>query len=56
VIKIKRLNVFNEINILVTVVTAVDEVLPPIVLRVIPNGTTTDTTNNPATANPPKNE
>ncbi len=47
---------FNEINLLVTVVTLVDEVLVPIVLIVITNGTTIDIVNNTATANPPKNE
>ncbi len=56
VIKIKRLNVFNEINLLVIVVTLVDEVLVPIVLRVTTNGTIIDIINNTATANPPKNE
>lgn len=56
VIKIKRRNVFNELNLLVTVVTLVDEVLVPIVLRVITNGTTIDIINNINTANPAKNE
>jgi len=40
----------------VTVVTLVDEVLVPIVLRVITNGTTIDIINNIDTVNPPKNE
>jgi hypothetical protein len=56
VIKIKRLNVFNKLNLLVTVVTLADEVLVPIVLRVITNGTTIDIINNIDTANPAKNE
>jgi len=48
--------VFNELNLLVTVVTLVDEVLVPIVLKVITNGTTIDIINNIDTVNPPKNE